>query len=116
MYFVVNLKYFFRKKIYDSTTDNFLKDGFIQNNIPGTANEIEKLIKSKSKDVITTVLSKNDKGIKIIDRALQILCLRLKNMDYLMCTDGSDLLNISKKLNLNIFDSNEITELLIKEC
>ena len=33
-----------------------------------------------------------------------------------MCTDGSDLLNISKKLNLNIFDSNEITELLIKEC
>ena len=37
-------------------------------------------------------------------------------MDFLMCTDGSDLLNISKKLNLNIFDSNEIIELLIKEC
>lgn len=66
MYFVINLKYFFRKKIYDSTTDNFLKDGFIQNNIPGIANEIDKLINSKSKDIITTVLSKNDKGIKLL--------------------------------------------------
>ena len=66
MYFVVNLKYFFRKRNYDSSSNNFLNEGFLKYNIPGISNEIQNLIKSNSNYLITSVLSENENGVKIL--------------------------------------------------
>ena len=36
-------------------------------------------------------------------------------MDFLIYADGSELIDISEKINMNIFESNEIVKILLKE-